>query len=834
VKTDTLSLASSVQPGSPAHAVVRGRISMTPAAVVTAFVVLLLPMAKAQDGERKPEADPPAATPAEVSPPPKVLDPRTRMRLQLGAGIRRALTASRQAAADSRSVTISVNEELQGGLAKAMTVSAERPDLAPLLWQRLLDESASAIAKVDDSSAITARRAYETYGPFSDQVLSALVAAGPEALRHYRLQSDGPARALLATAGPGREAALQEIVRRYFLTSAGDNAAFELGCLLLERGNDISASLMFDRLSEFPDSDVPADDVLSRRAVAQARLARFTEADALVASMSSSMDGLKPLLSKEIVRLRDRSQGRTDESRGATPLAGELQPEWEYRPPWTLKGIKQTTDRQAIMTGVVNGRAMIYIRQPGGNYVQANLEEKEIPNLSLDQLAEKWRSSGWRPASNPILSDGRVYLKSESRTLCCDATTGKLLWMGRPTRFPVDEWSRELAQVAAHGVSVSVPTVAYTAGTQARTLTEMMLFSDRLHHGLTVVDGRVFAVEGPLDTPAARKALSDAIMERGFSTSDRHTMARHNELACYDAASGRLLWNIARGAGLDDNATVWSTPLVVDSSVVIAIGLGSQLQVTAFSTVSGEHQWTTPLFDTSRAPPTVPVGFAVDQGSIYVASGAGMVFALDRQGGSLRWAVTYPRTRSLPAGDRRLAEGATSRIQIVLDENHVVLNRGAVVVAAADSDHVMAFDVENGRLLWDSPLLKDMILHAPGYVVGNHDGRLVLGSASRLWSVRLQGGRIEWEAVLEASCGRGLVTGNEVLVPQGRNITRFNLATGSSIGEIPVQTPDGEPVGNLIVDQGRLYLASAARLFLVRSVNPSAQTPPQPTAGSQP
>src|SRR5204862_4003586 len=97
----------------------------------------------------------------------------------------------------------------------------------------------------------------------------------------------------------------------------------------------------------------------------------------------------------------------------------------------------------------------------------------------------------------------------------------------------------------------------------------------------------------------------------------------------------------------------------------------SQLALAAIEIATGKVVWTTTLADLGRAAPTIPVGMIVDDGSIYVASGAGTLFSVDRNGGALRWAASYPRLKSA-AYDRRAVDGSTGeRVQIVLDENFV-------------------------------------------------------------------------------------------------------------------------------------------------------------------
>jgi outer membrane protein assembly factor BamB len=509
--------------------------------------------------------------------------------------------------------------------------------------------------------------------------------------------------------------------------------------------------------------------------------------------------------------------------------------DWEYQPQWTLKGVKKSANNQAIMSGRVNGRPMIFVRQPGGNYVQTTLDDKDIPALGFSELASQWQTAGWRPASSPVIQDGRVYLKSEARTICVDAGSGTVRWMGRPTRFPIDDWSRQLAQVAAHGVNVSYPSASLIAGRQPKTLTEIMLFSDRLHHGLAVEGGRVFAVEGELDTPSARKQTTDAALERRAPGAQLPSQSsRHNELACYDALTGRMIWTATRGAGLPERASLWSGPLVVGSQVLVAIGIDTQLEIAALDVATGQTIWKTSLAELGRAAPTIPVGLTVDDGSLYVASGAGTLFSLDRNGGALRWAASYPRLKTSASERRAIEMNAAPRVQIVLDENFVARDGDLVVLAASDSDHIMAFDVTDGSLRWDSPLPPAAMGSSLAYVIGLADGRMQLANDKCLWSVNTGGGRIVWDLPLEGSYGRGLLADGRLFVPQRRTILELDPATGRAIGKADVATPDSEPVGNLIAAGDHLLVASAARLLSVKPEKAPGIDPMQDSNTSPP
>jgi outer membrane protein assembly factor BamB len=379
-------------------------------------------------------------------------------------------------------------------------------------------------------------------------------------------------------------------------------------------------------------------------------------------------------------------------------------------------------------------------------------------------------------------------------------------------------------------VNVSYPTPTYMSGAQPKTMTEIMLFSDRLHHAIAVSGGRVFAIEGDLDTATARKKAADAaVPQRAFGGQLTTAGSRQNEIACYDVKSGRFLWAAGRATGLPDGAAVCSRPLVVGSQLFVALGIDNQLGLAALDVATGKLTWKTTLADLGRAVSTTPVGIMVDDGSIYVASGAGKVFSVDRNGGALRWAASYPRMKSVaPSAVPRFADGTTGeRVQVVLDENFVAREDDMLIVAACDSDHLMAFNVTDGSLRWDSPLPQPALSGSLGYVVGIGNGRIHLANNKWLWTVMAKGGRIAWEASLDGSCGRGLLAGDSLYLPQSSRILRIDPGRGSVLSRTEVATPDSEPVGNLVGDGDQILVASAARLLAFKPGMNETSPPPE-------
>ena len=95
-----------------------------------------------------------------------------------------------------------------------------------------------------------------------------------EALKAYQLKADGDAEALLAAAKPSeRRRALGEVAARFFLSSIGDDSAYELACLMLDDLEYFGAARMLRKLLEHhPSLSVSRTEILKRLAVAEHEL----------------------------------------------------------------------------------------------------------------------------------------------------------------------------------------------------------------------------------------------------------------------------------------------------------------------------------------------------------------------------------------------------------------------------------------------------------------------------------------------------------------------------------------------------------------------------------
>src|SRR6185369_8624127 len=133
---------------------------------------------------------------------------------------------------------LKIDAEYQRLLKRAADYVAEgRPDLAAVLWQKVIDEAGDALVAGDVVQPLgPSSTPLIVYRPVRQHVEEQMQRLAPMATAAYRTSADAEARAILAAAGSDRdERALREVVRRFFCSAVGEAAAFKLACLALDR-----------------------------------------------------------------------------------------------------------------------------------------------------------------------------------------------------------------------------------------------------------------------------------------------------------------------------------------------------------------------------------------------------------------------------------------------------------------------------------------------------------------------------------------------------------------------------------------------------------------------
>jgi outer membrane protein assembly factor BamB len=725
--------------------------------------------------------------------------------------------------------TLNTNEELERLLDRAdQLVASGRSDLAPVLWQRVLDEAGDVLASgAGEAAAETRLHKYEQYRPLREEILRRMVAAGPAALKAYRLQSDGAARGHLADEDRPHETALADVVQRWPLTTVGPAAAFELACLRMEQGDFLAAIRLLPAIEQAPDHALPAAAISVRKSAALARVGAVTAARERLAQDDTVPAEIRTLLEADFNRWTNPTTHRPvlAETTAASPIGdAPLAEAWRETVSYSLKAPPTTapnTSGTRTTVAVVNGRRVAIRIDASGRVVQPNANDANARDLKPGELVNRWADAKWQPALQTVVVGNRALLKSQDRVICLDVASGKTVWMGRRNTYPHAPLSLQYWQWMMAGASGN------TGETTRRpqTLTEITLFGDHVPQLMAVSGDLALNLEGPLayltPTPPPKPTPQQAALNPFGAEMPNVDAARRTWLAAYDLATGKLRWHRPPSDGEPAGSIGFvSAPVTLNELLIVAASDGQRLSLLALDRATGQTRWRTALCEQPQTgvSPWAPIGVAVDRSDVFISTGMGVVFIVNGLDGSVRQAVTYPRKLStgLAAGqtifDNSGTGSATSRVEV--RENRVLPFEASLVVLATDFDHVFAIDRRTAALRWEAPLAPRLRAEPTGQYLGLGGGRLIMSGSSTVRAYDVAGGRIVWETPLSTSYGRGAVTEHAIYVPEEHRILTLDPASGRRLGATPLVLHEGAPVGNLSVIGDRMLVLGAGTASL--------------------
>ncbi|MEX2173109.1 MAG: PQQ-binding-like beta-propeller repeat protein [Pirellulaceae bacterium] len=710
-------------------------------------------------------------------------------------------------------------------------VADGRLDLAAVLWQKVLDEAGDTLMVTRFRPATATGSPLMMYGSLSETVERTLGKLPPEALRTYRIAADGEAQGVLASAGPDREEeALTQVVRRFFLSSHGDDAAYRLACLALDRHDFVGASRLLTKIIErHPDPSMPRGDLLLRLAVASARIGDKSAADESLAKIASA-PGSRP--ASELVALvrQDAAQAVTLASvaRGATGrnwhMALGSSARTGHMPALPADATSRTLSElwaeeyPLAMTGAA--AANPYGGMPlGGLVVLGGGRVRQQPNqpqaISREDMVAQWRENGWKPTPQLLFDDGKVYIKSPDRLMCYstqslgETPVWRSLWSNQ---YELDGMSQMLAMLAMNmGYGNQLPT-----NNNPKTSAEVLLFGDRVHQSMSIAGDTIYSLEGKAISEAESKQNARPAKPFQWGVTPRRT--RTNWLTAYGAAGGKMKWT--RTASDEDkeggsDVGFLAAPVPCGNLLLVPITDGGTIWLFALSPGDGATVWKSYLCDEPQggAAPWSPVAIAVDGREAYLTCGCGVIFAVDGVAGSIRWAIRYQRDGKQNNVMRQYGYNAAATLDLSGWDDDVVIPYGqALIVMSSDCDKLLAIDRRTGELLWASPRAE------ADYCLGVHGRGLFVAGKNVVRRYDIPSGRLVWVKEVEDSLGRGCVTGDAVYLPVKDSIVKFDVEKGGELVQVGVAQTNDDPVGNLFSDGEKLWVAGAGRVYAMTTL----------------
>lgn len=303
-------------------------------------------------------------------------------------------------------------------------------------------------------------------------------------------------------------------------------------------------------------------------------------------------------------------------------------------------------------------------------------------------------------------------------------------------------------------------------------------------------------------------------------------------LGCFDAKTGRLLWlahGKAGGKSPIDNSQVASAPVCIGDSVFVTAVVprgeqGDDYYLLRVNAADGLREYATFLCTRIASikggevlcPPAPAV---MADGTIYVATNAGAVCAVDMMSGKLRWATLYNRANSVTATRAKTRfERALHREQSFAYGPPVV-SEGVLVVAPPEADNLIALDADTGRTLW----LRDNSDRSLAHLLGVAIGKAIL-SGRKIAAFDIHTGAPAWPNMPDANAtGRGVLAGDRIVIQDGdANMIIFNARDGGIVARYAASDLFRPPVpdkmhgfaGNLVLLRNAIYSVSRTRITI--------------------
>lgn len=697
-------------------------------------------------------------------------------------------------------------------------------DVACQLWQIVLDRSGDTLYSEDG----------EVYFSLVRQVERILATLPEKGLSVYRIKADAEALQIMAQGdGPLDEQSLSRIVRKYFVSSLGDDAAFKLACLNLDNHDFIGAQRLLRKIIEqHPDPSVPLDQVFVRISLCQTVMGDLLGAKATLAQSQEHTDGSAADLINLVSTAIDNAESESGEIVFGTSgsrfsnfrvmpslpkdyLENELRCQWQaYMAP---EDAFQSNSSEKTLVG---------------KDAYGDLAKQTVHRARESNLIENWREQNWRPAGKLLFDSNRVFFKSPTRMTAwpTQVLSERPIWKSAWTSHVIlDDTSAQISRIR-QGFQGQLPSGRPQSYDQIR------YFGDRISQEMAIHQGILYSIEGVEFTdkaPGNTKALNQAHQQ----TAQRRS--RENHLVAYNAETGRAMWALPELEGDKKNRPVdpnpddeasseyllsggfMAAPIGYDNLLLAPVNAGGTIWIYALDAENGgKTVWKSFLCDEpeSGAEPWAPIKMSLSGSNLIVTCGTGVVFVVDASTGMIQFAKRYQRVGTASLFSRNSAprmnfDGWSA--------DEVIPYGNQMICFCSDTNLISAFNISTGKLIWEVEMAP-IGMNKLDYILGIQSDVLYLAGPETIIAFDLRSeGMMLWggEALFEGmkSNGRGMLTADGIYMPIKDSIWKFDLVgrgtSANKIGSANVDLGTGAPVGNLYSDGNRIWVLGANRVY---------------------
>ncbi|VAX36603.1 hypothetical protein MNBD_PLANCTO02-859, partial [hydrothermal vent metagenome] len=614
-----------------------------------------------------------------------------------------------------------------------------------------------------------------------------------------------------------------------FLSSYGDDAALKLAYIYSDRGDFSKAAGLLERiLNDYPDASVSRSSVLMLLSLSYAHLGNFDRAKMIFSQAEKVTRSEKVLARVDAVINHSRisanqppfTLGSWNMRLGNVTRRGVMvdpQFNWFSEPLtllWeqSLGDIEQRTPGLTIVSQKTPSQQQ---RTSFTNHKYARRKSSSFEQVRNDSA--RWKQLELTPASQLLMSDGSLFFKADKRLICCDATTGKIKWMGRPN------------QLFTSSVISTLQSSNTSPLQRIRNPYEEFLFGDRIKHSMSIAGDLLLNIEGEYLEKGER--WSQGGTKRIINRQNRYEApwrGKTNWLAAYDTKTGKLKWH--RSAMQDSikekdfQVGFLAAPLSYNNSLLVPVSKQGGVWLYSLSQIDGKLEWKSLLCEAPKGVVSSysPVGLSIEGGDIYVATGSGLLFAVGAKSGAIRWAIRYQRT-GIPVQNPGRRSYSVFKKPDGWNEDTIIPYRHMLVVIPSDYQLIFAVDRATGKILWESPQVPASGDIATYRCLGSVGENLYLASSRVVRCYNMNGGRLEWEQKFSGSVGQGFLSQKYLYLPIQNDIVKYDRHTGKKLASRGVYTSVDEPLGNLYSHRDNLFVLSPRHLYSVMSMEDHLQ-----------
>lgn len=634
------------------------------------------------------------------------------------------------------------------------------------------------------------------YIPISRALDQLILRHGPKAMAAYQNHVDPYVEGMLKrTAVSDQEALFQHIAEEYFLSSFGDQAAYNAACYWLDRGQPVRAAIYFQKVHEsYPSPDVPGDELQLKWAFAEASAGHVDKARQLRQGVDAEKIESKALVAyvdrqlKEAAKPSERREQK--DSAVAKLIALDL---WEAEP----------------------------IGEPRLQYSPRFIVKQGDLVKTYEQLAQAWLKTEWLPNYLAVMDEGRVYYRSHESTLALQEEDGRKIWQTEAKIEP----NGSLA--AARSVKL------YRRPGEPSEFEERFIFGDPLKHQLAIIDDWVVYIEGQ-----SGLALRENVNGFRFNRAGR---IYATALAFLDKKTGKLVTRIG-SCGLPiadpstqnrpyDQAKFLTVPIHDDDRLYLAVLKSYTIQVSAIAKSKireGKDQpeaiWSTAIAPESyRSRGTgMPVKMLLRDDILYVSTAHGVVAALNAKSGKALWATRYePTKKTVP--DSFTGPEAEHVRPVGWRGNSLSVTDQYVIVAPLDTRALVVMDRWTGQRVSQKFPVGD----------GNYVARLQLlltvennlawiMTNHQVIAYDYVNQKAVWKTKIQGKPGNPIVANQHLLIPVNTGKEAHLLAINMRVAQEEITTRKIEVNGmeqifSVHVDSDSIYLWDFKQLYRVKA-----------------